>query len=104
MFGVDLLLVASPPASDFDYFRLQLHCLRSLLHLVEVQRIQQNLRDKCEDDDCVTEVIGAKARQLIIDQLDDEFVDVGDLLYNIEAAFSEDLSVIRKVIGQDSLR
>lgn len=99
MFGVDLLLVVSPPASDFDYFRLQLHSLRSLPHLVEVQRIQQNLREKCEDNDCVTEVIGAKARQLIIDQLDDEFIDVGDLLNNIEAAVSEDLSVVRKVIG-----
>ena len=104
LLGVDLLLIVSPPASNLDDLRLQLHGLCRLSHLVEIERVQEDLRDQGEDDDRVAEIIGTKASQLIIDKLDHQFIDVRDLLNNVEAGIAEYLSVVRKVVGKDTLR
>jgi hypothetical protein len=78
--------------------RLQLHCAGGGFHLAKVEWVEKGLCDESEDYDREAEIIRTKPiQQSSIDQLDDEFVNVDDLLKDVEAGFRKNFAIIREI-------
>ena len=81
--------------------RLQLHCAGGGFHLAKVEWVEKGLCDESEDYDREAEIICTKSiQQSSINQLDDEFVNVDDLLKNVEAGLCKNSTIIGKVRRQ----